>query len=73
MKKHESWSCDICGTNFKDKKVCDRCEKGHKKAVDVLDAKYVSVTNDQSGFPVKIAVKMDNGEKVWYKRITQSS
>lgn len=29
MKKVEHYICEICGTEYKDKKTCMECEKGH--------------------------------------------
>lgn len=34
MKKIDLYQCDICGTQFSDKKLCEKCERGH--VTDIL-------------------------------------
>lgn len=36
MKETTCWKCDICGTEYKDKKKCEQCEAGHKKKKERL-------------------------------------
>lgn len=31
MKDITLWKCDICGTEYRDKKQCQKCESNHKK------------------------------------------
>ena len=64
MKKLELYQCEICGTQYKDKKACEDCEKHHVKYISVIGAKYIV----QSGLPVKVTVKFENGETADYKR-----
>lgn len=60
--------CDICHTEYNDKKKCSDCEKGHIKPEEISGAKYVSIQNNGSGYPTAVHIKMSNGEIITYKR-----
>lgn len=68
MKKVEHYICEICGTEYKDKKTCMECEKGHHTPKKIAGATYVSIKNDRSGYPMRVHVEMSNGETITYKR-----
>ena len=42
MKETTLWKCDICGTEYRDKKQCQKCESNHKKEgkIDLLSHIY---------------------------------
>lgn len=49
MKETTCWKCDICGTEYKDKKKCEQCEDGHKKKGKIVKMRhlpYAKVTED---------------------------
>ena len=68
MKKIEHYICEICGTEYKEKRVCEECEKGHHKPVKIEGAKWTPMKNNRSGYPTHIHIKMSNGETIVYKR-----
>lgn len=68
MKKVEHYICEVCGTEYNEKKKCTDCESGHHKPVGISSAKWVSIGNNRSGYPTRIYVKMSNGETVTYIR-----
>lgn len=68
MKKVEHYICEICATEYKDKKKCEECESGHVKPVKIDNATWISMRNNRSGYPTQIHVKMSNGETITYKR-----
>lgn len=66
MKETTCWKCDICGTEYKDKKKCEQCEDGHKKKGKIVKMRRLPYTSYPSGYPDKITVKFENGvEKVY--------
>lgn len=68
MKEVKHYICEVCGTEYTDKKKCTDCEKGHKKPVEITHASYVSITNDRTGYPLRITVKMLDGSEHTYRR-----
>lgn len=68
MKEQKLYLCDYCGTQYKDKDECKKCEKGHNVPVGISGANYVSVKSNGSGYPTQIHIKMSNGETITYKR-----
>ncbi len=68
MKKVKHYICEICGTEYNNKNDCVKCEKGHCKPVSIAVARYISMAQNKSGYPVEICVKMDDGKTVTYKR-----
>ncbi len=63
MKEVKYYICEICGTEYNEKKKCMDCEKGHIKPVSIYGARYF-----HNGYPVVINVEMSNGEIITYKR-----
>lgn len=68
MKKVEHYICDLCRTEYNDKNMCEKCESGHVKPTKIDGATWVSITNNYSGYPTKVRIKMSNGETITYKR-----
>ena len=68
MKEVKHYICDICNTEYNSKHQCEKCEKSHKKTVKIKAAHYISVTQNQKGYPQKIDVEFENGEVLTYKR-----
>lgn len=68
MKETKLYTCEYCNTSYKENIKCQECEKGHKKIKSIDSCKYVSIKGDATGYPSKIVIVMDNGEKVEYKR-----
>ena len=68
MKEIKHYICEICGTEYNDKVKCSDCEKGHRKPVKILKARYQPITNNALGIPNVIEIEFDNGSKFEYKR-----
>lgn len=68
MKKVEHYICEVCGTEYNDKKKCSDCESGHRKPLEISGANWVSMRNNRSGYPTQIHIKMSDGENITYKR-----
>jgi len=68
MKEVKHYICEVCGTEYNEKWKCSDCEKGHKKPIEIVKASYVSISNNQTGYPMRITVKMSDGSEHTYKR-----
>jgi hypothetical protein len=68
MKEVKHYICEVCGTEYKEKTVCQQCEKGHKRPVAIVDAKFVAIKQNEKGLPSSIEVKFDDGLTYIYKR-----
>lgn len=69
MKKVEHYVCEICGTEYAEKNKCENCEINHKKPFHIERSEYRSITQDASGYPQFIDVRMDGGKLIRYKRL----
>lgn len=68
MKKVSLYVCEMCSSQYNDEAKAKECEKNHKKCVNVSSARYLSIGNDKSGYPLSLTVLMDDGVHVTYKR-----
>lgn len=68
MKEIKHYICEICNTEYNSKGACERCEESHKKTAKIVKAHYISVTQNQKGYPQKIDVQFEDGEILTYKR-----
>lgn len=68
MKEVKHYICETCGTEYNEKSKAQACEKGHRKPIEITDAKYVSCKFDATGCPTRITVKMSDGKEFTYKR-----
>ena len=48
MKDITLWKCDICGTEYRDKKQCQKCESNHKKEGKIVKMRHLPYPYDQS-------------------------
>lgn len=68
MKELKLFVCEICGTQYNEKKKCQECETSHKKPKNIVHARYVPYRNNKSGYPNKIEVEFSYGEVLSYCR-----
>lgn len=67
MKELKLYTCEFCGTNYSQKRVCEECEKSHLIAKKIKRQRFVSMKNNRKGHPISIDVQFDNGDIVTYK------
>lgn len=68
MRKIERFVCEMCGTEYKDKRMAESCEKCHKKPVAIIKSRYVSKSQNGAGYPVTVEIQMSDGTFQTYKR-----
>ena len=68
MKQKILYVCELCGTEYKDERAAERCERGHIMPKKIHESKFQSINVDQKGYPSRITILMENGERVEYKR-----
>jgi len=68
VKKIEKYRCEVCGTEYADRKVAEECEKGHKTVEKIQSARYQPITLNRKGYPVSISVLMSDGQAITYGR-----
>ena len=45
MKELKMYQCEVCGTQFADKKKAEECEHKHRKVIKMISAKYRPYTS----------------------------
>lgn len=68
MKELSLYVCEVCGTQYSDKSACARCENGHRKNLRIVSSRYLSISQDKSGFPMTITIADKDGNTCIYKR-----
>ena len=68
MKKIELYQCELCGTEYKDKKQEEECEENHVETIEIVSCKFVKKALISDGFPISITVKSEDGREMTYER-----
>ena len=68
MKKLEFFQCEVCGTQYKNKEDCQKCEKQHQKELYIVKSRYLPFAQDKSGMPISITITGPDGRHYTYKR-----
>ena len=68
MKKINLFVCELCGAQYKEEATAAKCEKNHKKIVNITSTRYLSLASNRTGYPSYIEVLLDNGEHLTFKR-----
>ena len=68
MKEITHYECEICHTQFKEKKKAEECEKSHVFATGIKSVTYKPYTSSQDGLPVYVTIEFDNGKEYKFKR-----
>lgn len=68
MRTVEHYICEVCGTEYRNPATAKACEGGHKKAVEVIGYRYRPISDDKTGYPQTVTVRMDDGKTLVFKR-----
>lgn len=70
MKIKTMYTCEVCGTDYKEQCRAEQCEKSHRVDIEIARADYLPIGYDNSlkGFPVRILMKAKDGTSMLYKR-----
>lgn len=66
MRELKQYVCDTCGTVYKEKELCEMCEKGHTHVDHVISATYQS-THQNGKYPQKVYIEFEDGSRRYYK------
>lgn len=69
MKEIKHYVCDYCNTEYADEEKCLICEGSHEMIDKITKQIFNPISNDKSGYPIKIEVGAKNGKRLVYKRI----
>ena len=67
MKSIQLYVCVHCGTKYKDKNECKKCESNHRAALEIHDMRF-HACKDSDNYPDKVELKMADGKMIWYHR-----
>ena len=68
VKELKQYQCEHCGAIYNNKDKAKKCEKSHKVNAEFHKMSYRSVYEDESGYPMYIEVKFEDGKVVKYKK-----
>ena len=71
MRKVEHYICEMCGTEYAERRQCEVCGNSHKKPLRIAKADYVPNLRDETGFPVSVDIEFSYGKSgriVTYQR-----
>ena len=68
MKVIEKYRCEVCHTEYADRRQAEACEKCHKLPHKISGTRYLPMSQNRAGYPVSVTIKMSDGEEVTYKR-----
>lgn len=63
MKIKTLYTCEICRTDFAEKKEAEKCEKEHVNPKMIYDFRVQA----HGKYPTKIEVEFADGSKHWYR------
>ena len=68
MKKIEKFCCEFCNREYNTKNDAKSCEENHKTPIKIENSRHRPRNEDYSGYPVRISVKMSDGNTISYVR-----
>lgn len=68
MKEKKLYTCEFCKTDYAERLQCQKCEKNHKAKLEFVPKRYLPFGVDNSGMPIEIEVKAEDGKRYRYKR-----
>jgi hypothetical protein len=66
MKEKILYTCEICHTDYSDKKKAEECEKGHLKP-KIIQSRYNKIVAGGE-YPSMIIVDFEDGTRALYRR-----
>lgn len=69
MKECIVYRCEICGSDFSDRKQAKKCEEGHKTDLVVGKAEYKPCDWVNHGFPRTVVLKSKDGKAAMYRSV----
>lgn len=72
MIKKEVYQCEVCGTQYRDKDECRKCEEFHARIPasmeqNIFDTRYEPTNQNGSPFPFYLTIAFKDGRKAQYK------
>ena len=64
MKSIQLYVCEHCGTKYKDKNECKKCESNHRAALEIHDMRF-HACKDSDNYPDKVELKMADGKRIF--------
>lgn len=68
MKELKLYQCERCGTQYSSRIMAEECERSHKVPIKISGCRYLSLKQNQPGYPQKISVVFDDGKTIDYHR-----
>lgn len=69
MEERIVYRCEICGSDFSDRKQAKKCEEGHKTGLVVEKAEYNPCGWVNHGFPRMVILKSKDGKTAIYRTV----
>lgn len=67
MKEKQLFVCELCNTEYADKKKAKLCEDGHKTKFKIKNMRHVAINNNKTGFPITVTLEAQDGSVRTYK------
>jgi len=67
MKEKRLFVCELCNTEYADKKKAKFCEDSHKTKFKIKNMRHVAMNNNRTGFPVTVTLEAEDGSIKTYK------
>ena len=68
MKTVQKYQCEVCHTEYGKKEDAAACEKNHKIPEAITHTRHLPKSQNGTGYPVTITVRMSDGKDIVYKR-----
>lgn len=68
MKAVQKYQCEVCHTEYVSEKSAQDCESSHKIPLSIVHSRHLALSQNGTGYPVSITVRMSDGKDITYKR-----
>ena len=69
MKEKTLFTCEVCHTDYANKKDAENCEAHHTTKLKVIKPLYRAYQWDHCGMPEKVVIPDKDGKEYVYKRL----